>query len=302
MRGEQTHLVRDPDGFSLIEVTMVIVITTILASVMGTFMTAPMEGYRSVNRRATLVNAAESSLRRMARDTRRAVPNTLRVSGDGRSIEFLHTLDGGRYRAKPGTNPAPSNENHSASTDRLTFGSDSQFNALGRLNSDNFTYGVALPNGTRLIVYPVSSALIYSHAENDTNPGLITPSATTMTITDDTDEDQITLSASHKFMFASPQARFFVMDTPVSYLCDLAAETLTRYADYSIVTSQPTNPAVSPLDTASSALVTNRVADCSFTYQAGTSQRAGLITMNLQLAEDGEQIRLLHQVHVSNVP
>jgi MSHA biogenesis protein MshO len=267
-------------------------------------MTAPMEGYRAVNRRATLVDAGESALHRMARDVRRAVPNTLRVSGGGLAIEFLHTLDGGRYRAKPGTNPDAPFENHSASSDRLTFGSDSQFNALGRLNSDNFTYGVALPSGTRLTVYPVSSALIYSHAENDTDPGLITPSNTTITITDDTDEDQITLSSSYKFLFASPQSRFYVMDTPVSFICDLTGgvNTLTRYDGYSIAASQPTDPTVAPLNAASSALITDHLTDCTFTYQAGATQRAGLVTIDLQVSEAGEQIRLLHQVHVSNVP
>jgi MSHA biogenesis protein MshO len=302
MRTGQTPQSRPHEGFTLIELTLVIVITTILAAMMGSFMTAPMQGYQDVSRRAALVDAAESALHRMARDVRRAVPNTLRVSGDGRSMEFLHTLDGGRYREKPGTNPPPSNENHSAASDRLSFGSDSQFNVLGRLDDDNFTYGVALAGGSRLTIYPVSSALIYSHAENGTDPGLITPSGTTITITDDTDEDQITLSASYKFLFESPQARFFLMDTPVSYLCDLTAETLTRYAAYSVVTSQPTNPAIAPLDSASSALIANRVADCTFTYEAGASQRAGLVTMDLQIAENGEQIRLLHQVHVSNVP
>jgi MSHA biogenesis protein MshO len=301
MRRDQRRQRRRSAGFSLIELIVVILLTAIVAGAVGNFVVAPMQGYSDLNRRAMLIDVAQSSLRRMARDVRRAVPNTVRISGDTRSLEFLHTLDGGRYRADPGTNAGPPVEDHTAATDTLEFTGDTQFNVLGRLNGDNFTYGNPMTAGTRLTVYPISTT-IYSHAANGTNPGLITPSGTTLTITDDTDEDHIALSASHQFSFSSPRGRFYITDTPVSYLCDLAANTLTRYATYSIAASQPTDPSVAPLNGGTSALVANRVTECAFTYEPGTSQRAGLMTLKLTIAESGEQVRLLHQVHVSNVP
>jgi MSHA biogenesis protein MshO len=48
----------------------------------------------------------------------------------------------------------------------------------------------------------------------------------------------------------------------------------------------------------------DNVDSCSFTYTPGTSQRAGLLTLDLTIRDPatGEQIRLLHQVHVDNVP
>ena len=92
------------------------------------------------------------------------------------------------------------------------------------------------------------------------------------------------------------------MDTPVTYLCDTTANTLSRYDGYAIVGAQPTDPSASPLSGAASALVSNRLAGCAITYQPGTSQRAGLVTMELELEERGERVRLLHQVHVVNVP
>jgi MSHA biogenesis protein MshO len=301
MRRTSTQPNRASGGFSLIELIIVILLTTIVAGLVGNFMVAPMQGYSDLNRRAMLIDVAQSSLRRMARDVRRAIPNTIRISGDERSIEFLHTLDGGRYRADPGTNTGPPVEDHTAASDVLEFTGDTEFNVLGRLNDDNFTYGVALASGTRLAVYPIG-AVIYTHAANSSNPGLITPASTDITITDDTDEDHITLSASHQFSFSSPRGRFYLMDTPISYLCDLGGSTLTRYANYSIAAAQPTNPAVAPLNSAQSALVANRVTECAFDYEPGTAQRAGLMTLKLTIAEEGEQVRLLHQVHVSNVP
>ncbi len=288
-------------GFSLVELIVVIVITGALAGITTGLISKPLEGYRDTARRATLVDLAESTTRRLARDTRRALPNTVRIAGAGTVVEFLHTLDGGRYRAEGGTNPGPPSQDHSAASDWLSFSGDTQFNALGRLNGDNFTYGVALPAGTRVAIYPVTTT-IYTDAENSTNPGLITPEATTLTITDDTDEDQLTLSASYRFLLESPQKRFYLVDSPVTYLCDLGANTLTRYWGYSIVGTQPTNPAAAPLNGGSSALVANNVTACAFTCQAGTSQRAGLMSISLTVAQGGEQVTLLRQVHVENVP
>lgn len=299
MSGTVTH---GSPGFSLIELVVVMLITGILAGLTTSLISKPLEGYRDTALRATLVDLAESVTARLARDTRRALPNTIRIAGAGTVLELLHALDGGRYRAAGGTNPGPpSVVDHSAASDWLSFSGDTQFNALGNLNGDNFTYGTPLPAGTRVSIYPVTTT-IYTDAENSTNPGLITPAATTVTITDDTDEDQLTLSASHQFLLESPQKRFYLVDTPVTYRCDLGANTLTRYWGYSIVGTQPTNPALAPLNAGSSALVANDVTACAFTYQAGTSQRAGLMTISLTVAQGGEQVRLLRQVHVENVP
>ncbi len=46
----------------------------------------------------------------------------------------------------------------------------------------------------------------------------------------------------------------------------------------------------------------SNVSACNFSYQPGTSQRAGLVTLRLQLNEDGEMVTLLHQIHVENAP
>ena len=51
----------------------------------------------------------------------------------------------------------------------------------------------------------------------------------------------------------------------------------------------PTVPALAPLSGAASALVSKRVTACTFIWQPGTPQRTGLLTVELSLAEDGEQ-------------
>ena len=292
--------IRPETGFTLFEMVLVVAISSIIAGMLNSFIRRPMEAYRDMERRATLVDVAETALRRMARDVRASLPNSLRVSGDKRSLEILHLADGARYREDPGTNPTTS-EDHTDPNDWLSFSGDTQFNILGRLSHLDPNYGQALTAGTRLAIYNTSTN-VYTDAATSANPGVITPAATTITVTDDVDEDKLTLSSSFEFLLRSPRQKVYVIDSPVSYICDLTGETITRYGSYNINAIQPTDPGVAPLSTAASALVTNRVEACEFLYDPGTPSRAGLLTIALTLSEAGEQIRLFQQVHVNNTP
>lgn len=288
-------------GVSLMELVIVLTLVAILAGATSAFLVQPLQGYRDLQRRATLVDAAESALRRIARDVRRALPNSVRVAAGSRALELLHVADGSSYRRRPGIDPPA--VNHTAPSDWLSFaaGGDAQWNLLGRFQALSFSYGAPLPAGTRVAVYPASST-VWSDAASGANPGLVTPAAMQVVVVDDGNADQLQLSAPFQFRFESPRQRLYVVDGPVSYLCDLGAGTLVRYGGYAVASAQPTNPGAAPLASATSALVTNRVAACAFTYQPGTSQRAALLTLELELALGGESVRLLHQVHVENVP
>src|SRR3954463_8106182 len=84
-------------GFTLTEAVMVIVITGILAGMVAVFIQKPVQGFFDTARRAALVDAADTVLRRLSRDVREALPNSVRVSG-GTALEFLHVRSAGRYR------------------------------------------------------------------------------------------------------------------------------------------------------------------------------------------------------------
>jgi MSHA biogenesis protein MshO len=296
-------------GYTLIELVVVIVVAAIMAEILANFLAKPIDNYIDVAERATLTDTADMALRRMARDVRRAVPNSVRTTTSGgnlRALEFLQTVDGGRYRTITGTNP-DSTVAHITAADWLDFapGGDAQFNILGRFSNLSFTYGTALASGHRIVIYSNDVLSLYSDAALGTNPGVITPSGTTITISDATDEDRITLSSAYQFETPSPAKRLFIMDTPVTYLCDTTAKTLTRYWGYTISSSQPINTAAAPLASASSALVANRVESCSFTYQAGVSSRSGLVIAYLKMQrQDGvtELMEMSYQIHVDNIP
>jgi MSHA biogenesis protein MshO len=84
-------------------------------------------------------------------------------------------------------------------------------------------------------------------------------------------------------------------------LCDPAAGTLTRYAGYAISAAQPTNGAAAPLSAATSVgRVADHVSTCVATSDTTTIQGRGLVTLDLGLADQGETVRLIHQVQLDN--
>ena len=85
-------------GFTLIELVMVIMLTGVLAAVVGRFIAQPVQGYVDVTRRAALVSVADSALQRITRGIRLALPNSIRISGSSGALEFLRIRTGGRYR------------------------------------------------------------------------------------------------------------------------------------------------------------------------------------------------------------
>ena len=67
-------------GFTLIELIMVIVIMGVVGGMVSVFMKGPIDAYISGGRRAALTDTADTTVRRMARDLHKALPNSLRQS------------------------------------------------------------------------------------------------------------------------------------------------------------------------------------------------------------------------------
>src|SRR5882672_10183940 len=88
-------------GVTLIEMVIVISITAIIAGAVSVFISRPVEGYADAARRAEMTDIADTALRRMTRDLRTALSNSIRtttVSGVV-YLEYLQGSGGGRYRA-----------------------------------------------------------------------------------------------------------------------------------------------------------------------------------------------------------
>ena len=267
-------------GVTLIEMVIVISITAIIAGAVAVFILRPIEGYADATRRAELTDTADTALRRMTRDVRSALPNSIRIAtvGNVQYFEFLPTSGGGRYRAQVTSAGAGNTLDFTAL--------DTNFDVIGDMPTLTTTDSIVIYN-----LNP-SGGVADAYTGDNRAACAVTCSA----------GSTITLAAAKLFPFASPGNRFQVVPHAVTYACDPAGTggtgTLRRYWNYGILAAQATPPA-----TLDNALLATDVFGCTFTYtSAGVGGRAGVVSLQLEVRRDGEMIRLFQQVHVSNVP
>jgi len=284
-------------GFTLVELVITIVLGGIVAAMTTSILTQPIEAYIDSSRRAIITDVAESALRRMQRDIRRALPNSIRITNNGQTLELLHLVDGGRYRRYKSTvltvpsNPAspliciPSNTD--SPCDILDFSTiDTSFDVIGELTD--------FSSGNRVVVYPLGNT--GSNAYAGDNISLITNTSTSTHLE----------FSDKQFPLPSPQQRFFIVDTPITYHCNLASSTLkdrllVRYQGYDISEVQSIPPAA-PLN-GDGDIQANHLANCNFKYNLGSSTRSGLVSLEIKIADEtGESVSLIHQIHIDNQP
>jgi len=289
-------------GFSLLELILVIVLLGVLASGAGLLITKPIEAYNDQLRRQQLVDQGEMALRQIARDLRRALPNSIRVDGAGLALEMVNSVGGARYRDEIGGN------SFVGINDWLDFSiADQNFNLLGQPVG-------TLTGNERLVIYNTAPSNFYSDVTANNDFGIVTPELTTFTVTvssasdpAEDDEPRISLSLPFQFSQQSPGQRIFFINGPISYICSTGNRTLTRYDRYPYQndTSQPTTDATFQtvsFASVQSGLVVSQLSACNFSYDPGSSQRGGIVTIQIEIENSGEKITLFHQVHVLNVP
>lgn len=303
-------------GFTLIEAIMVITITGILAGMVAVFIRSGVTSYVDTARRAELTDSADTALRRISRDLRLAVPNTVRpgASGGVLFLEMLASKTGGRYDSA---------------------GADSCFTSAGCTNIttagsvvESFSGTAGIPAGPGSGRYSIGGfnttndrIVIYNQYNNSgadcstSNPSAYcghNTSKLSAAPTDNAGADSFAF-ASTQFLppGGSPSRRFQIVEGPVSYACNptggvvngVPANSLVRYAGYAITAVQPVSAAAAPLGTAPSiGVIASNVSGCAFSYSAGVFERWGVVGLDLKLTQQGETVSLYHEVHINNVP
>lgn len=286
-------------GFTLIELIITMTIGSVIALVVSQLISRPVTAYANLSLRAQLVDSAEASLERMTREIRSALPNSIRINASNNSIEFLRTIDGGRYRLS-----APGNI---LSFDQASHDSNG-FEVLGPLSdaaaisTSSIAGDCAIGNADCLVIY--NTGQLNNNAYAFDNIATITSVSGTPSIIEFAFQ-----GAQNAFPTSSPMQRFSIVDTPVSFICDTSNDTVRRYTNYPINTNHNNVDQHAELvsEGASHALVSNKIDECSFEYNSGSAVRSGLVTIRLKLSETMpsghiESINLVQQVHVKNTP
>ena len=276
-------------GFTLIEIVMVIVIIGIISGMVAVFVVKPVQGYIDAVHRAELTDTADVALRRLTRDVRLALPNSLRVmtSGGNHYIEFIMTTNGGRYRDT--TDGSTAGNFLSWTSANLTF------DVLGPMPSSP-----ALAVNDYIVVYNLGTgyapADAYAAADPCTNCNRAKVSGILANV--------VTLStnpfAGQSPPLPSPNARFQIVPggtKAVTYVCPTTtAGNLSRYANYGFNAAQAL-PSGTP-----STLAAN--ATCTVDYTPTATGRNGLLYIELKLTDStsGESVTLFQQIHVDNAP
>ncbi len=270
---------RSQRGFTLVESIMVIAITGVVAGMVAVFIQGPVRGYFDTARRAELSDEADTALRRIGRDLRGALPNSLRVTSSGgvQFLEFIPAVDGGRYRLD-------------TAGESCFIAGCTSLTSVGSLITADDTY-----KDDWLVIFNY-----YNNAGNDCGTSL--PSAycgqnrTLITGSTEAGTADVLSFASTRFYppGGSPGRRFQIVQAPVSYICDPGSGLLTRQTGYGFVAAQPT--------TTGGVTLADAVSGCTFAYQPGVLARLGLVSLRLTLSEAGESVTLYHEVHVDNAP
>jgi MSHA biogenesis protein MshO len=279
-------------GFTLVEMIMVIAITGIIAGMVAVFIRAPVQGYLDMEGRAEITDVADTALRRMGREVRLALPNSIRVPAAAQNcMEFLPTVTGGRYRAEVSTVAGSPGNPLDFSTATTTF------DVLGGMTS-------VPAAGDHVVVYNLGIPGSDAYAGNNRAAIAVANAG------------GITLTAAKLFPFSSPGNRFQVIpnaDQAVFYVCsglidanpannvDAAGNgigTLSRLSTYGFNAATPAAcPAV-----AGAPILAQNVSGCVFTYSTLANQHSGLVSLQLSLTRHSERVTLYHEVHVNNVP
>jgi len=269
------NTVRAQHGSSLLEMVIVIVIIGVIGATVAIFVKAPVDGYFDSLRRAALTDTADTAVRRMARDIRRSLPNSVRIpSPDVECLELIPTKMGGRYRGAVGV---------AASGNILNFvAADSSFNMLGR-NSD-------LPQNQQIQVNDLVA--VYNLGVPGADAYLEENTSRVVAVVDGL-ETVITI-VPKLFPIASGGKRFHVIpesENVVAYVCDddgKLRRTVRAFGD-------STCPATGSI------LATN-VSACSFVHDVSDLQQNAPAQLSISLTDSGESVSLYMQVYVNNTP
>ena len=271
-----TPFIRLRHGFTLIELTIVIVLLSVLALGVSSYIGLGASMYSDATEREQVLNQSRFVAERLQRELRNAAPNSIRAADAAllRCIEFAPIVSSGIYLQAP---VAP------------------QAGSELRLAVLNWQAGYlgAVP-GLPLSIYPRQPNDIYGNTGST-----ILFSGTE---TDDMDGNNATrtvqLASSHSFPLDSPERRFYLLSpSPVSYCFNAVDRSIRRYSNYSYSAAQPLPPL------GNSDLMASDVQQVRFAIDNAVLTRNSVVNLLLQFGQSqASDMFFNYEVHIPNVP
>jgi MSHA biogenesis protein MshO len=254
-------------GFTLIEMTMTIVIIGVIGASIAVFMKPAIDTYFETNRRAIMTEGADVVVRRIERELKAALPNSI-VSPAAGCVLFVPAVGGGRYRV---------DERDDGTGDLPVFNKkDASFDVLAH-------DGLSPAAGMQVVIY--NTGLGETDVYGGSNRAAITSQSTT---------SWIRLDTSTKFPVPSPGNYFHLIANRLDvFAC--AGNQLYRFTLAGVPTAKPIACPAIPAD---APVFAEGVSACSFVYRSGD----GLVLFALGLTRDGETLMLQNEIHIDNIP
>jgi len=300
MRAPHRSLPRPSRGFTLIELTLVIVIAGVLAATLAVFMRPAIDSYISSGNRAELTDQADTALRRMLRDIRLAVPNSVRSPGS-QCVEVVPTASGGRLRMQADTVNDVSASCAPAANCAAPLDTSQATTTVDVLTPLSATPAV----GDWVVLGNVNPNDVYAGVNRAAITGVSTPATTQ-------GKARLTISST-QFPSGYDSGRFTIVPNAqkaVFYTCagadgtvDASGDgkgTLYRSSNYGFNAAYPT----SCPSTAGADIVATKVRSCTFSYDPnpGGTQQYGFVWLDIELARNNETVGLASGAHVVNAP
>lgn len=273
-------------GFTLIELIIVLVLMTIVGATVAVFVRPAIDAYADTRERATLSDMGDTALRRMVRDIRMAVPNSLRTPGEA-CFELSPTVAGGRFRMGPNA----ADDAQWVDTAQATTGFD-VLSVLARTPQV----------GDFVVINNQSGNDVYTGANRAAITSVSTP-----------DASQGTLRLGIASMQVSPGydgGRFQVIgqgEQAVFYICEGAGLSADGQQGTGVLWRMRRNfdatyPTACPAGSGS--VLARNISRCRFVYSPnqGATQQSGFVYLELGITRNGETATLSHGAHVLNVP
>lgn len=295
-------------GFTLVEIVVAILISSILAAGTVGFISRSVDGLTATAARNQLASSGRTVIDRLSLELHNALPNSIRTdggAGNDQCIEFVPVVGATTY-----INPA--------------------FSGSGTLSFDvvdfveeNTVFLPAAPPSLYAAIYPRNINQVYdgdnSTAALPVNFPNRRPLQAISSIANHgsiTERSTITLTKPHRFRRRSPNERFFVVNQPVSFC--LVGSNLYRYSNYGFHQNQTTEEESGSCDASTSdrclpnyeehptspnkRLIVGGVTAASFSVGNQNLARNSLVSIQLNLTAGADSITLRNEILTRSVP